>query len=107
MLVQYEARPQKRKAKGPDVGGGRRVRHNQLLQARRALLLPRWAWTKERGMRFNSHGFQKMFALIAAKRGIGRGSVLNSSLIKIPAVKLISTNGLRVVNRSRRLRQWS
>ncbi|KAL0319685.1 UNVERIFIED_CONTAM: hypothetical protein Sradi_5230000 [Sesamum radiatum] len=106
MLVQYEAtiekfspsvlvgrlRPQKRTAKAPDAGGGRRVRQNQLLQALRALLLPRWVWAKERGKRFNSHGLQKMFAFIAVKRGIERGSVLNSSLIK-------------VVYRSRRLRQ--
>ncbi|KAL0401960.1 UNVERIFIED_CONTAM: hypothetical protein Slati_4225900 [Sesamum latifolium] len=69
MLVQYEAtieksapsvlvgelRPQKRKAKAPDAGG-RRVRQNQLLQALRALLLPRWVWAKERGKRFESHG---------------------------------------------------
>ncbi|KAL0413375.1 UNVERIFIED_CONTAM: hypothetical protein Sradi_1539200 [Sesamum radiatum] len=106
MLVQYETtiekfapsvfgrklRPQKQKAKGLDAGGGRRVRQNQLLQALRALLLPRWAWANERGRRFDSHGFQKMFALIVVKRGIGRGSVLNSSLIK-------------VVYKSRRLRQ--
>ncbi|KAL0386332.1 UNVERIFIED_CONTAM: hypothetical protein Sradi_3027500 [Sesamum radiatum] len=56
------------------------------IQKARALLLPRWAWTKERGRRFNSHGFQKMFALTVVKRGIGRGSVLNSSLIKVQFV---------------------
>ncbi|KAL0411218.1 UNVERIFIED_CONTAM: hypothetical protein Slati_3711500 [Sesamum latifolium] len=104
MLVQYEATIEKSapsvlvgeastskaKGKGADTGGGRRVRQNQLLHALRALLLPRWAWAKERGRRFGSHCFQKMFALITMKRGIGR---------------LISANGLQVVNRSRRLRQ--
>ncbi|KAL0455287.1 UNVERIFIED_CONTAM: hypothetical protein Slati_0867900 [Sesamum latifolium] len=65
MLVQYEAtieksapsvlvgrlRPQKRKAKAPDAGGGRRVRQNQLLQALRALLLPRWVVYRSRRLR--------------------------------------------------------
>ncbi|KAL0445639.1 UNVERIFIED_CONTAM: hypothetical protein Slati_1691800 [Sesamum latifolium] len=83
MLVQYEAtieksapsvlvgrlRPQKRKAKGLDAGGGRRVRQNQLQQVLRALLLPHWAWAKERGRRFGSHGLQKIFVFIAVKRG--------------------------------------
>ncbi|KAL0454905.1 UNVERIFIED_CONTAM: hypothetical protein Slati_0829700 [Sesamum latifolium] len=64
----------------------RRVRQNQLLQALRALLLPRWAWAKERGRQFGSHGFQKMFVLIAVKRGIGRGCILNSSTIKVQFV---------------------
>ncbi|KAL0445697.1 UNVERIFIED_CONTAM: hypothetical protein Slati_1697600 [Sesamum latifolium] len=106
MLVQYEAMIEKSapsvlvgeastsKAKRKGAGRWRRkeVRQNQLLQALRELLLPRWVWAKERGKRFDSHGLQKMFAFISVKRGIGRGSVLNSSLIK-------------VVYRSRRLRQ--
>ncbi|KAL0293184.1 UNVERIFIED_CONTAM: hypothetical protein Sradi_6952200 [Sesamum radiatum] len=72
MLVQYEATIEKSmpsvfvgeastsKAKGKRAGRwrGRNVRQDQLLQALRALLLPRWAWAKERGRRFGSHGFQ-------------------------------------------------
>ncbi|KAL0463030.1 UNVERIFIED_CONTAM: hypothetical protein Slati_0190600 [Sesamum latifolium] len=61
MLVQYEATIEKSapsvlvgeastskaKAKAPDAGGGRRIRQNQLLQALRALLLPRWVWARK------------------------------------------------------------
>ncbi|KAL0394872.1 UNVERIFIED_CONTAM: hypothetical protein Slati_4453400 [Sesamum latifolium] len=55
LVLVGEASTSKRKAKGLDAGGGRRVRQNQLLEALRALLLPRWAWAKERGRRFGSH----------------------------------------------------
>ncbi|KAL0363793.1 UNVERIFIED_CONTAM: hypothetical protein Sangu_0476900 [Sesamum angustifolium] len=32
-------------------------------------LVSNWAWGKGRGRRFNSHGLQKMYSLIAVKRG--------------------------------------
>ncbi|KAL0405830.1 UNVERIFIED_CONTAM: hypothetical protein Slati_3896900 [Sesamum latifolium] len=71
MLVQYEATIEKSApsvlvgeastSKAKDKGAGRwrrrRVRQNQLLQALRALLLLRWAWAKEIGRQFGSHGF--------------------------------------------------
>ncbi|KAL0451492.1 UNVERIFIED_CONTAM: hypothetical protein Slati_1127300 [Sesamum latifolium] len=116
MLVQYEATIEKSapsvlvreastskaKGKGPDAGGGRRVRQNQLLQALRALLLPRWAWAKERGRQFDSHGFQKICINCREK---GHWKREYPKLLYNQAVNVISANSLQVVNRSRRLRQ--
>ncbi|KAL2246184.1 UNVERIFIED_CONTAM: hypothetical protein Sindi_2886600 [Sesamum indicum] len=84
MVLAGEASTSAAKAKGPHAGGGRRVRQNQLLQVLRVLLFPNWAWEKGKKRRFSNHGFQKMFALIAMKRGHRRESVH-------PVVKLIST----------------
>ncbi|KAL0291060.1 UNVERIFIED_CONTAM: hypothetical protein Sradi_7035700 [Sesamum radiatum] len=99
MLVQYEAMIEKSapsvfvgeastsKAKGKGAGLWRRKKgktESTTTSAQRSCCLFVGS--------FGSHGFQKMFALIVVKRGIGRGSVLNSSLIN-------------VVYKSRRLRQ--
>ncbi|KAL0428114.1 UNVERIFIED_CONTAM: hypothetical protein Slati_2986200 [Sesamum latifolium] len=94
MLVQYEATIVKSassilvgeastsKAKGKGAGRWRRKKgktESTTASAQSAPVAP-LVWAKERGKRFDSHGLQKMFAFITVKRGIGRGSVLNSSL---------------------------
>ncbi|KAL0291547.1 UNVERIFIED_CONTAM: hypothetical protein Sradi_7023000 [Sesamum radiatum] len=95
MLVQYEARTRKsepsvlvaeastsrRKARVPDAGERRRERErrSQPLPAPGVLLLLlRRERAKERSGVLSSRG-QMMFAFIAMERGIGRGSVHNSS----------------------------
>ncbi|KAL0434313.1 UNVERIFIED_CONTAM: hypothetical protein Slati_2765600 [Sesamum latifolium] len=100
MLFQYEATIEKSaplvlvgeastsKAKGKGAGCWRRKKGKTESTTASAQSAPvaRWVWAKERGKRFDSYGLQKMFAFIAVKRGIRRGSVLNSSLIKVQFV---------------------
>ncbi|KAL0287233.1 UNVERIFIED_CONTAM: hypothetical protein Sradi_7128400, partial [Sesamum radiatum] len=117
MLVQCEAtieesalsvlvgrlRPQKRKAKGSDAEGERRVRQNQLLQALRALLLPLLGMGKGKRKAVWQLWISKDICINYREKGHWKKEC--PKLLSNQAVKLIFANDLQVVNRSRRLRQ--
>ncbi|KAL0411602.1 UNVERIFIED_CONTAM: hypothetical protein Slati_3749900 [Sesamum latifolium] len=136
MLVQYDTtthkseptvlvrrlQPPRRKARVPDAGRGRRAREQRsqpLLAPEVLLLLPRRERTKER-LGVLSDRRQMICVYIAKERGIGRGSVHNSSSTQVFVVEInmISNsaswvldtgcgahicNDLQVLKRSRRL----
>ncbi|KAL0286606.1 UNVERIFIED_CONTAM: hypothetical protein Sradi_7143900 [Sesamum radiatum] len=97
MLVQYEAMIEKSapsvlvgevstsKAKGKDAGREKRKKDETSSTAvsTSSVAVTPLGRSKERGRGFVSQRFQMMFAFIAERRAIGRGSVLSSSLIKV------------------------
>ncbi|KAK4382286.1 hypothetical protein Sango_2886900 [Sesamum angolense] len=97
MLVQYEATIEKFapsvlvgealtfKAKGKVAGREKRKKDemSSTTASTSSVLVTPLGGVKERGRGFDSQRFQRMFAFIAERRAIGRGSVLSSSPMKV------------------------
>ncbi|KAL2246125.1 UNVERIFIED_CONTAM: hypothetical protein Sindi_2880700 [Sesamum indicum] len=88
------------KGKGSDVGGGRKVRQNHLLQALRVLLFPTGYGKRE----------EEGGSAVVVPKDIfidchEKGQSKRKCSLYNQAVQLISANGLQVVKKSKRLRQ--